>query len=133
VHYWRILVGILSAERRVLVVANSIGWGLCNELISSYYSGQRVNFEVVNASKFYEKKGASFIIVLGGQLAYEGIGNISSEILPERIQNRLVEDPNSYVIYSTLNFWADGQQIIVLAGHDRYLTRKAVEEAFKSG
>ena len=121
-------ITILSAPI-VTVLANSIDWSLCREIIVDYYSKRGIPVVRVTPENFTRESG--FIIILGGPDAYEGVGNISAQLLSLKDQEWLRKDPESYGKFEFVNVWVKRQHVVILAGHNRYLTRKAVEESFK--
>ena len=127
VHYWKVTVGILG-KPPVAVLSNSIDWKLCGNLLSSYFERNNVEmlrFTVDNAS---DMLGMGFIIILGGPDAYEGVGSYSATALPSNVEDMLRSNLSSYGVFEFFDVWRPGQHVIVIAGHDRYLTLKAVKE-----
>ncbi len=127
VHYWKVTIGILGRPP-VAVLSNSIDWELCGRLLSSYFERNNVEmlrFTVDNAS---EMLGMGFIVILGGPDAYEGVGGFSARALPSDIEMMLRSNHSSYGVFEYFDVWRPGQHVIVIAGHDRYLTLKAVRE-----
>ncbi len=94
------------------------------ETLSQFLSGRGAETLVVPASELAEHEGrATAVFVLGGPEAYEGVGEISSRILTDLEGSLLVQIPGYY------NFFIrsiNGRHYVVLAGHTRVETYKAV-------
>ena len=130
VHYWRCKIGILGIQS-IAIVANSIDWGLCSSLIVNQVKEKGIIWERYSFENMNDAFNSDLVVVLGGPLSPEGVGSLSSSILPPSISEKLIENLSFYTVYSTLNVWRDRQLVIVIAGHDRNLTRKALIEYIK--
>ena len=82
---------ILSA----LIVTNSID-KVAAERLKAFLTGFDLYVNITNASGFKtDSYGFDAIFILGGPMAYEGIGNISTEYLLDSEKEYLIHTPNS--------------------------------------
>ncbi|MFQ5888171.1 MAG: hypothetical protein ACE5HY_05695, partial [Candidatus Hydrothermarchaeales archaeon] len=85
---------------------------------------------VISASHFTEtaKVKNRLIIILGGPDAYEGLGEIVSEVLSDA-EEAAIRQAGAQTMYVKYNFWADrythNQVVIIVAGSDRSNTQAA--------
>ena len=68
------------------------------------------------------------VVILGGQNAPEGIGEIVSEVLSEEEKQQLINSPDAFVISEKQNPWNADKTLTVLAGHEKEQTRTALHE-----
>lgn len=111
---------------KVVVVANSIDASLASDFFG-FLKNKGKEVINVNASDFGSYSKEKFIVILGGPDAPEGIGAIVRQVLGESEQKE-VREKGSVKMYVKPNVFAHGQVVFVLAGSDRYNTRKAHEE-----
>jgi hypothetical protein len=109
-----------------VVVTNSIDLNLSSDFIDFLVS-KGVVVSVISASDFEDYKETSTIIILGGPDAPEGIGGIVQGILIESEQAFLKINGNRQMYVKT-NVWTLNQNIVIIAGSDRFETRLAVSE-----
>jgi len=114
---------------RVIILANSIDWGLAGSLVDFL---ENKGFTVVHATaeNFDQYKEEKFIIILGGHKAPEGIGEIVGELLyPE--DEMYIEEKGKYSYWdwngrkSLKDKWSKGQKIAIFAGNTRKETSLA--------
>ncbi len=127
VHYWKVTIGILG-KPPVAVLSNSVDWKLCGSLLTAYFERNGVEMLRYTVDNVSDMLGMGFIVILGGPDAYEGVGSYSAMALPSDVENMLRSNHSSYGVFEFFDVWRPGQHVIVIAGHDRYLTLKAVRE-----
>jgi len=117
----------LGKERKkvVYVLSNSIDRKL-STLDSDLGDGILVKYLALDSLDLY--KNRKYILVLGGQDAPEGIGFVSGELLTDEEKMYLRTEKENKIVSVTSNKWVKGQSIILIAGYDRYSTKKAQEE-----
>jgi len=111
------------ASIQITLVANTVDYGLASEFIN-FLKMNNVMITEISAPDFPDHQSDKIIIILGGPDAYDGIGFIVKNVLDSNEIDLLREEGSSAMFIKT-NVWRDGQLIIVLAGNDRDLTRKA--------
>ena len=114
---------------RVVILANSIDWNLAGSLVD-FLEGKGFTVIHATAENFDQYKKESFIIILGGHKAPEGIGEIVSELLyPE--DKMYIEEKGKYAYWdwkerkSLRDRWTKGQKIAIFAGNTRKETSLA--------
>ena len=112
---------------KVTLLANNIDLGLAGTLVS-YLKAQGIKVDIVNATNFSEYNKHQYIIILGGQQAYDGIGNIVKKFATIREQNMILQ---SITYIKTGSVFRTGGETYLFAGKDRYTTQKAWEEHYK--
>lgn len=125
----------LTGKPKIVFLANSVDYALASEAIASL-EARRMYVIRANASGFPQYQGERFIVILGGPDAYEGIGEIVSEVLGGEEISRL-RVPGAKVMYVRRNVWLEAawltrQRVFVVAGSDRYGTQKALSEHLES-
>ncbi len=127
-----IMVNGFDAEDEVSVVANSVDGMVSLPVLDEYLRGRGIDYRLYTMENYTDGLSSRVLIVLGGPLAYEDVGVLSRFLLPPDISGALEADSNYMVYYNPPSMFR-GQAILVVAGHDRYLTRAAVEDAISSG
>ena len=119
----------VSAESgyRVVVLANSIDRELGQEFYGFLVS-RGLDVVPVSAAEFGTYMTETFVIILGGQNAPDGVGDIVKGVLTEREQASIVESRSSRKMFLKTNIWVRGQVVRVFAGYGKnetYLAWKA--------
>ncbi len=120
-------VGIAAGTKpRVIVLANSIDFELATDFFG--FLGN-MGIEVIHstAGDFEQYKEEKFIVILGGHEAYEGVGDIVKGILTPQ-EMKYIWTQGNRKMYVKTNVWTNGQVVRVIAGSDRYQTKKSHEE-----
>ncbi|MGC1122507.1 MAG: caspase family protein [Candidatus Methanofastidiosia archaeon] len=121
-----LLAGMLPAgtpnESMVLLI-NFIDRGLNSDFID-FLEGN-YNVTVVDASEFEPYRNSKYIVILGGNKAPEGVGDIVETILNEQEKNEIGTEKR---MLTKLNLWHEGQVVVLFAGPDREQTRVACQE-----
>lgn len=125
----------LTGKPKIVFLANSVDYALASDAIASL-EARRMLVIRANASTFPQYQGERFIVILGGPDAYEGVGEIVSEVLNAEEEARLRE-PGARAMYARRNVWLEAawlrrQTVFVVAGSDRYGTQKALSEHLES-
>ncbi|MFQ6136773.1 MAG: hypothetical protein ACE5PM_06300 [Candidatus Hydrothermarchaeales archaeon] len=111
----------------IVLVANSIDYALATDFVR-YFTDQDVTVIHVTAEEFNDYRNdykyALDIVILGGPDAYEGVGDITRELLNETEEEFLRIEGNRGMFVKK-HRWLIGQTITVLAGFDRYQTQMA--------
>jgi len=132
---------------KLVIAANTIDYPLAKELVDAL---KTTNTEIIfaNPETFESYKNEKFIVILGGPDAPQGMGNISKKYLASEEQDFLrTKGSRKMYIKTAASFPAantttnatnttlpappplqQGQKVILLAGSDRYETKKAHEE-----
>jgi len=121
-----IIVG--SAAPRIVVLANDIDYDLAGDFFG-FLDNKGLEVVRATADNFEEYKTESFIIILGGPDAYDGVGGIVGEILSE-YERDVVRTAGNRRMFVKTDPWGlkSGQRVTVLAGSDRQQTKSAHEE-----
>ncbi|MEE8359097.1 MAG: lamin tail domain-containing protein [Candidatus Hydrothermarchaeales archaeon] len=117
---------VAGAKPRIVVLANSIDFELASDFFG--FLGNR-GIKVIHstAGDFEQYKEEKFIVILGGHEAYEGVGDIVKWILTPQ-EMKYIWTQGNRKMYVKTNVWAKGQVVRVIAGSDRYQTKKSHEE-----
>ena len=127
-----VLVQEMAAEQGAVIIANSIDASLCVPILEPALEDQGIFWSLVSAEDFHYYSNSQLIIVLGGPDAYYGIANVSRFVLPPLTSQYLRELDEATVVHPGQPSF-ESQVIVIIAGHDRYSTRKAVEDFVESG
>lgn len=114
---------LAQAASAITVVGNSIDLPLAEGFLDNYLA-QGIPVETVSADEFQSHENDSLIMFLGGQNAPEGVGEIVGGILTEREKNELLNEPDARVLAIDSDVWAQGQKVMVFAGHGKEQTRR---------
>ncbi|MCK4247504.1 MAG: hypothetical protein KAX04_03085 [Methanomicrobia archaeon] len=111
-------------EQRLILVANDIDYELNKETFNIICAENDWELLRVTADQFQIYKDESFIVILGGVEAYDGIGEIVDDVLtdPQGIKTH-----SSFHRFLVENYWIRFQEVVILAGEDREHTKEAVE------
>ncbi|RLG51493.1 MAG: hypothetical protein DRO00_07135 [Thermoproteota archaeon] len=121
-----LMVPSLMTSDEVVVLANGVDAGISYPILRETLVSKGLNPSLIGPDEFRQHLNAWILIVLGGPEAYEGVGNISDFLLQPSDSEYLRKERGSYLVYSAQPLFG-GQKIFVLAGNDRYGTKKAVE------
>ncbi len=121
-----LIVSSLMASNEVVVLANEIDAEISYPILREAFISAGLNPSLIGPEDLQQHIDAGIIVVLGGPEAYEGVGNISEFLLQPSDSEYLKKERDSYIVYVSQPFF-EGQNIFVLAGSDRYNTKKAVE------
>lgn len=119
-----VLQGVSAAsEEEIVIVANSIDRGINSDFVE--YLNQKRDVVLVHPEDIEEYTESTYVIILGGNKAPEGTGDIVNNVLTQAEKTSIAAEPCMVV---TLNVWRDGQVVVVLAGPDREKTAASCEE-----
>ena len=124
-----LLAGMLPSStpnEPVVLLTNSIDKELNSEFINFLEAERSVN--LVDASEFENYKNSTYIAILGGDKAPEGVGDIVDMVLSAQEKNDIAQKERMLI---KLNLWKEGQVVVFLAGPDRERTREACQESSK--
>lgn len=107
----------------VTVVANSIDREWNSDFVNFLKSERDVT--LVHPSEFDVYMNSAYIVILGGNKALEGTGEIVDSMLTEEEKSSAAEEGSMVV---KLNVWRTGQVVVVLAGREREHTKAVCEE-----
>ncbi len=116
---------VSASAPKVIILANSIDYTMASEFLESLKS----KFEVqrITAQEFEKYKTEKFIVILGGHRAYDGVGEVVSQILLPEEQLSLMR-ANNFAMHVKTNLWAKKQVVVILAGSTRHQTKQAHTE-----
>ena len=117
--------GIVSAQKDVALVANSIDYNLNSNIISILQS-RGVNI-VYFGKTDTGYNSYPYIIILGGPDAPDHTGFLASQILLSNEKNNLRSINGYQVFYEKRDQWIARQKVFVIAGSDRDNTKFAVQ------
>jgi len=115
---------VRSGGRAVAVYANDIDWGLCRDELEEAASEAGASIERVTSPGEFGRYDA--VIVLGGHRAPTDASmpvNVAGDLLTESEREALEREPDAVL---TVRRVSGGVTFYVLAGSDRYDTRRAV-------
>lgn len=115
-----------SSKPEAILLANSIDYGLAGNF-NTLLKNSGIEVTHTDAAKFSQYNKNKFIVILGGPDASEGVGEIVREVLGENEQNQIREGSNRKMYVKT-NVWTTGQVVMVMAGTDRWETKKTGED-----
>ncbi|RLG55888.1 MAG: hypothetical protein DRN95_07395 [Candidatus Hydrothermarchaeota archaeon] len=108
----------------VTILANSIDLNLAQEFVA-YLENNGITVYLTDKTNFSDYNNKLYIIILGGQEAPEGVGEIVSEILTEEEKTK-VKQAKAWIKKKSI--YRAGQVIYILAGKDRGATAEAWKE-----
>ncbi len=117
--------GVYTPE--AVLLANTIDLALAKELVA-YFKGLGIRLYIVNASNFSEYSKKHYIIILGGQKAYEGVGKIVAGLLTEKEKETVLQGE---IYIKKHSAFRTGDVVYIFAGKDRYATREAWKKVYK--
>jgi len=116
-----------------LIVSNSVDMPTA-ERLNKVFESFNISSKIINASdsEFQnppQEYTYAIRFILGGPVAYEGVGELSSEYLSEEEEDYLVNTEGSYGFWSKVGIVGKyNKRIIILAGHTRNETALAEME-----
>ncbi|MFH1788138.1 MAG: hypothetical protein ABH834_02005 [Candidatus Altiarchaeota archaeon] len=113
-----------KSQFKVVVVANSLDWEAGKEFYG-FLGNKGMDVVRVNASDFADYSAEKFVVILGGQNAPEGVGDIVKGVLTEAEQSSLLASESSAKMFVKTNVWATDQVVRVFAGYGREETAGA--------
>ena len=116
-----------AAQPEITVVGNSIDLPLVQGYLDNYRAAG-VAVTAISAQQLPAHMNDSIIMILGGQRAPEGVGEISGGILTDSEKNQLLSSPNAKVFVIAANVWASKQKVYVFAGYEKEQTRSLFGE-----
>ena len=119
-------LAVYAQTTQITVVANSIDKPLFS-LVENYLESNNFDIVYTTADKWEENKENSQILIIGGPDSPEGVGDIVQEFMTSNIEDKLREEKGNYGLYVYKNKYSDNQEIDIVAGFDRYDTRKAAQ------
>ncbi len=118
-------LGIMSAEKNVALVANSIDYNQNSNIISILQSrGMNIVYFGRTDTGY---NSYPYVIILGGPDAPDHTGFLASQILLSNEINNLRRIPGYQIFYEKRDQWINRQKVFVIAGSDRENTRFAVQ------
>ncbi len=108
----------------VVILANSIDLGLADDLISALQKAG-IDVLIVDANNFSTYSKRSYVIILGGHKAYEGIGEIVDRILNSSEKERI---ELGFVALKKKSVFRSGGRVYIFAGRNRSYTAEAWRE-----
>lgn len=121
-----LLMGMLPAEtssETVVLLVNSIDRGLNSDFIDFLEADYDV--ALVDASGFEPYRSNKYIVILGGNKAPEGVGDIVETVLSDQEKNEISAEKR---MVTKLNLWQQGQIVVLFAGPDREQTQVVCQE-----
>ncbi|MFH1722922.1 MAG: DUF4352 domain-containing protein [Candidatus Altiarchaeota archaeon] len=115
---------IISSEKNLVIVANSIDSSLAGDLFS-LLEAEGIPFVLATPGTLDVNQ--QFILVLGGHKAPEGVGDLVTGILSDEQKEILVSTDDSIEFFVFDGFFTEGQRIWVAAGFDRFGTKRSWE------
>ncbi len=121
-----VLIPFLMPSKEVVVIANNVDARLSYSVLREALALKGLNHSLIKPTEFKQHLDAEILIILGGPEAYEGVGNISEFFLSPSDSEYLKRKDSSYIVYLAQPLF-EGQRIFILAGNDRFDTKRAVE------
>jgi hypothetical protein len=112
-----------NSSESLIILTNSIDAGLNSDLIN--FLGTERTVTLVKADEFESYKTNTYILILGGHRASEGVGEIVERVLNQQEKEEITREKRMIV---KLNLWKDGQVVVILAGPDREQTCAVCQE-----
>lgn len=116
-----------KSQNSIVLLANSIDFEE-NADFYGFLTNSGINVIYAGADNFSDYKGEKFIVILGGQNAPEGIGEIVNGLLSEDEKESLLESTTSKKMFTKTNVWEQGQVVRILAGYEKEQTREMADE-----
>ncbi|MBD3387349.1 MAG: hypothetical protein GF416_00180 [Candidatus Altiarchaeales archaeon] len=117
-------------RKGVILLANSIDAANAADFIQ-YLRENSVNVVESDAEAFQTLRYNENVIVLGGQNAPEGVGEVSGFVLSQDQEESLLQ-PGASMMFQKSGLWQTQQNVYVLAGHTAEDTRRAWESNKKT-
>jgi hypothetical protein len=109
------------SKPRLIVLANSIDKDHSLDILKTLEKDMKVVYS--NATNFLEYQREKYILILGGPMAYEGIGEIVKEVLNDYEENSIINGTNTDIIIKN-NVWGVNQKIFIIGGKNREETER---------
>ncbi|MFH0860914.1 MAG: hypothetical protein V1921_06910 [Candidatus Altiarchaeota archaeon] len=113
-------------QSKVVLLANSIDFDLGFNFYN-YLLTRNVDIVRSTAEEFLAYQYSPYVIILGGQNAPEGVGEVVRTVLTNEEQENLIASPVNTIAAEKGDVWKLGQKVWVLAGYDRFLTQNVSE------
>jgi len=107
----------------ITVLANSIDLPLVQGYIDNYKAAGFI-VQTITAQELAAHQNDPTILILGGQNAPEGIGEITSKIMNDREKQQVLSRPDASILINAPNYWTEKQRVLVFAGYGKEQTRK---------
>ncbi len=114
------------SEFKIILLANSIDYELASGFVE-FLTGQGIEVVHSSADDFTSHIGESFIVILGGPDAPEGVGHVVRGLLDEGEQEA-VREAGAVKFFALSDMWVTGQNVLVIAGSGRVQTVDAVNQ-----
>lgn len=111
-------------QPKVTILANNIDLSLAKEFIS-YLEQNGIKVYTTDKNNFSIYNEKPYVIILGGHEAYEGIGEIVSNIMTEEERNNVKQGK---MMIKKRDIYRSGQVVYILAGKDREATAQVWKE-----
>lgn len=102
-----ICTAVQASALAVTVLGNSIDLPLAAGYLDSFRA-EGFDVQTISAAELTQHKGDSVILILGGQHAPEGVGEIVNSIMTQREKDEAVSRPDARVLVVAPNLWAGG-------------------------
>ena len=112
----------VQKKNRVILVANSIDLSYAQDFIN-FLVNKSIDVISISAENFSDYKEENNIILLGGQNAPEGIGNIAGTLLTVKEKESILATNTSKNVFTKNNIYTRNQIIKVLAGYEKEQTQ----------
>ena len=113
-----------NTKRQAILIANSIDGENIEGLRESYHR-REFKLKDIKPVDFDEYRRESFIVILGGHNAPEGVDRIVSQLLDEDEKKYLEDEWSASKVFIKKDVWTEGQRIFIFAGHEASQTRQA--------
>lgn len=119
----KIGLSVQKENPKIILVANSIDYSadLGILLVNKGFNVDYVKPKEFNATHKKEKR----ILILGGQNAPEGAGEITKTLLIPAEQSLLLASNTSKSVFTKNNVWRENQVVKIAAGYEKEQTRRA--------
>ncbi|MBU7047018.1 MAG: hypothetical protein HXS54_11350 [Theionarchaea archaeon] len=124
-----LLTGMVPAQTSepIILLTNSIDREYNSDFVAFLEIERSV--QIVDASEFDNYMKSTYIVILGGNKAPEGVGDIVDKVLSDQEKNDISKDKQMLI---KLNVWKEGQMVVFLAGADREKTSEVCQETGNS-
>jgi hypothetical protein len=116
-----------AAQPQVTVLANTIDFSASADLIEAILQ-EGIDVVRITPQDMAQHRNDTMILILGGQNAPEGVGDIVGGVLDGKEKEELVASPNARTVRVMPNLWAENQNVILFAGNEKEQTRKAFSD-----
>ena len=112
------------SKNKIVLLANSIDYSLAADF-HGFLRNNGIEVIYTTVSDFSQYENEKFIVILGGQNAPEGVGDIVKTVLTEDEQASLLASTTSRKMFVKTNVWSHGQVVMILAGYEKEQTQLA--------